>query len=250
MWRWRVAIACTVLGLTQAAAFDTDSPVGNAQHLQPKIVHPGRALAQSDGDIAAEVGGLFDNVEPCAPLLDIITAQYNSTSQWGNFTEPPTQALIEYCSEKSSAIIDDGFKLAYAVRVQEPQVRVMHATGPLVPPASNVQPSAIGFFVEGSIVVLDCRHNWVDLRELPLLQVDAVVVYLRCHTLTLVGGQGTTLQTWAFSSTSHLPCKVRSPLHACHSCCLVQRSKQRPLCLYCSFTVTAFGEKPPALTST
>jgi hypothetical protein len=210
MWHWRLATACYVLSLTQAAALDTDCLAGNVQHLQSKILHHARALAQSDDDIAAEVGGLFDDVEPCAPLLDIITARDNSTSQWGNFTELPTQGLFEYCSKTSSAFIEDGFKFQFAVRIQEPEVKVMHATGPLVLPDPIVLPTESGFFVAGSVIVLDCRHNWVDVGELPLVQVDAVLVYLRCHILQSASGQGTTLQTWAFSTSTHVPCEVRA----------------------------------------
>jgi hypothetical protein len=72
------------------------------------------------------------------------------------------------------------------------------------------------FVLPGTVNVLDCQDNWVDVRELGGPEEDPVAsifVYVRCHLLlSKQCCQGSTADTWYLSSSTHIPCSVRSPV--------------------------------------
>ena len=179
-----------------------------------------RGLLQHTGDRS----GLFMDVEPCEALVNIVGDSNTSTVQWGYFTERPTQSLIKSCIDSSSLYVTDGIQFMFAVRSVGPEVKVMHTNDTLVlPPASNIQGVNKTFFQAGYVNVLDCEDNWVDFRQQVVVPtVDAVVMYYRCHLLMAVDGQASTVQTWTFSGSTHLPCSVCVSDIACqaarHAC--------------------------------
>ena len=179
-----------------------------------------RGLLQDPGDRA----GQFSDVEPCEALVNIVGDSNTSTVQWGYFTERPTQSLIKSCIDSSSLYVSDGVQFMFAVFSASPQVKVMHTNVTLVlPSTTNIRGVHKTFFQAGFAVVLDCEDNWVDFRQLPVVPtVDAVVMYYRCHLLMAVDGQASTVQTWTFSGSTHLPCSVCVSDIACqaarHAC--------------------------------
>lgn len=155
---------------------------------------------------------LFANVAPCAPLLRIIGERPNSTAPWGNFTEPPSELILQDCVDSSSYFVSDGEQLLFAVREEYPAVKVIRtqADTPLV------LPNTTNMFIPGSVVVIDCQDNWLDFRKFPLEiePIDAVAVYVRCHLLTSANNQASAIHTWTFSCSTHLPCDVCTLLSA------------------------------------
>ena len=179
-----------------------------------------RGLLQDPGDRA----GQFSDVEPCEALVNIVGDSNTSTVQWGYFTERPTQSLIKSCIDSSSLYVSDGVQFMFAVFSASPQVKVMHTNVTLVlPSTTNIRGVHKTFFQAGFAVVLDCEDNWVDFRQLPVVPtVDAVVMYYRCHLLMAGNNQANTVQTWSFSSSTHLPCSVSACATTCqaawHAC--------------------------------
>lgn len=194
-----------------AAQVMSNSQVHSAGLDPPSFSLRGRSLKQEDLSQPGSGSGGVSDLVPCGPLLNILGESMNSTLQWGKFTEPPTQQLLQDCVAASSVYIPDGYQLRVAVKEELPVVKVMHADQTLIVPSPIALAPSAEFYLPGSVVVLDCQENWIDFRQLPVqLPIDAVLVFVRCHVLLLKNGQGSTSQTWLFSSSSHRPCNVRS----------------------------------------
>lgn len=191
-----------IILVAQAAARDILAAQGHSVEHQLSLGGLGRALAQ-DGSGSV---GLFEDLMPCAPLLNILTDRSKETSRWGYFREPPTEEMILECVDNSSLAITDGRQFIFAFTTQYPVVKVMQVQSvhPIVVPASNY------LFRAGAILILDCQDTWLDVRELPNLPlIDAVTVYVRCPVLMSKTSQLAGNETWMFSSSTHRKCEVR-----------------------------------------
>ena len=74
----------------------------------------------------AEPGGFrddFASVAPCEGLLNIITDTPAPDSRLGNFTQIPSQQLLEDCFRDSSLHLISGDRLAQAMTRSEPPVK-------------------------------------------------------------------------------------------------------------------------------
>lgn len=72
--------------------------------------------------------GVFANVAPCQPLLDILTDTPELGSNLGNFTEQPSEEVLRDCTDNNSAYLLQGTALADALRQAEPKLKVRTVT--------------------------------------------------------------------------------------------------------------------------
>lgn len=68
--------------------------------------------------------GVFANIAPCQPLLEILTDTPDPATQQGNFTEHPTVELLQGCSSSSAAYMLNGDDLADAIAQPLPLIKV------------------------------------------------------------------------------------------------------------------------------
>lgn len=68
--------------------------------------------------------GVFSNVAPCQPLLDILTTTPDPSNKLGNFTQQPTEDLLRDCTTNNAAYLLHGTALAEALKEPLPLVKV------------------------------------------------------------------------------------------------------------------------------
>ena len=66
-------------------------------------------------------------------------------------------------------------------------------------------------FTPGSVILIDCQEQFLDLRAFPVNNVmeDATVIFLRCQVLLSDLTKPLTRIQWTVDSSSILPCDVR-----------------------------------------
>ena len=78
---------------------------------------------QINPDLVAS-DGLFNAVQPCPGLVDLMTTTPNTTSRLGNFTDIPELSVIQTCVKNNAIYILDAEALADALAEPTPLLKV------------------------------------------------------------------------------------------------------------------------------
>ena len=148
----------------------------------------------------------FAALPPC-PELDRTLGPEIPPAKLGNFSQYPDVQQIRSCQD---LLVKDGDELHDLLAQPTPLVKRMRLnpaevvftyTQPLMP------------WVNGSVNIIDCRGNWLDLTSLeePTQAPAATVLFNRCKLLFPDLSVPFATEQWMLETSVHTPCQVRRP---------------------------------------
>lgn len=171
----------------------------------------GRQLHQQQAEDFAVSSGVFANVAPCQPLLDILTDTPEPGSNLGNFTEQPSEEVLRDCTDNNSAYLLQGTALADALRQAEPKLKVFKLAPPTTEwPLRTTAPR----FVPGSVNLINCQHEFLDLRSWPIHATteNTTLIIIDCQVLYPDLANTLTTLVWNINTGTIFPCNGASAL--------------------------------------